>query len=113
MIEMQGYLSFLAGNDLFGTLALFNILVVLFGLLALIPVLGQQSFSMRSKVFYLICVFIALGCGAANLAVTCLVTVLLILPCLIKYARSSEGFAPAAAATPRQRLIGGGDIAPI
>lgn len=50
MIEMQGYLSFLAGNDLFGTLALFNILVVLFGL----------SKTMRASKYFKLALIIAL-----------------------------------------------------
>lgn len=57
-------------------------MIVLFGFIALIPVIGSQSLTMRSKVFYLLCVFIAFGCGASNLAITVIVTILLILPCL-------------------------------
>lgn len=57
-------------------------MIVLFGFITLIPVIGSQFLSMKSKVFYLLCVFIAFGCGASNLAVTVTVTILLILPCL-------------------------------
>ncbi len=57
-------------------------MIVLFGFIALIPVIGSHFLTMRSKIFYLICVFIAFGCGASNLAVTALVTIFLILPCL-------------------------------
>lgn len=64
-------------------------ITVLFGLLALVPVLGAQSFSLRSKIFYLIAVFIAFGCGGANLAVTVLITLVLILPCLHFYKTES------------------------
>jgi hypothetical protein len=68
------------------TLSVFSIkspwVVVLFGLISLIPVLGGNSLSLKSKFFYLLCVFIAFGCGSVNLAVTSLVTLLLIIPLL-------------------------------
>lgn len=57
-------------------------MIVLFGFIALIPLTGSQSPGMRAKVFYLLCVFIAFGCGASNLVVTTFVTVLLIIPVL-------------------------------
>lgn len=60
-------------------------IVVLFGLLTLIPVLGAQSFSLRSKVFYMISVFIAFGCGGANLVVTALIAMVFVIPCLHFY----------------------------
>jgi hypothetical protein len=68
------------------TVALFSLkspwMIVLFGFIALIPVIGSQFLTIKSKVFYLLCVFIAFGCGSSNLTVTSLVTILLILPCL-------------------------------
>lgn len=64
-------------------------MVVLFGLLSLIPLLGTEGFSLRSKAFYLMIVFIAFGCGAANLFVTGIVTVFLIVPSLYFYQSSS------------------------
>lgn len=71
------------------TIAVFSInspwITILFGLLALIPVLGTQSFSLRSKAFYMISIFIAFGCGGANLIVTVLTTIVLIIPCLHFY----------------------------
>ena len=73
----------------FTTIAIFSLktpwILVLFGLLALIPVNGNDGFSLRSKVFYLTCIFIAFGCGAANLFVTTMVTLFLILPCMYFY----------------------------
>ena len=74
---------------IFTTIAIFSLktpwILVLFGLLALIPVIGNDGFSLRSKVFYLTCIFVAFGCGAANLFVTTTVTLLLVLPCMYFY----------------------------
>lgn len=74
---------------IFTTIAIFSLktpwILVLFGLLALIPVIGNDGFSLRSKVFYLTCIFIAFGCGAANLFVTTMVTLFLLLPCMYFY----------------------------
>lgn len=74
---------------IFTTIAIFSLktpwILVLFGLLALIPVIGNDGFSLRSKVFYLSCIFVAFGCGAANLFVTTMVTLLLVLPCMYFY----------------------------
>ena len=74
---------------IFTTIAIFSLktpwILVLFGLLALIPVIGNDGFSLRSKVFYLTCIFVALGCGAANLFLTTMVTLFLVLPCMYFY----------------------------
>lgn len=73
----------------FTTIAIFSIkspwISVLFGILSLIPLLGNNGFNLKSKVFYLICLFIAFGCGAANPAITGIVTVLMIIPVLFLY----------------------------
>jgi hypothetical protein len=60
-------------------------IVVLFGFIALIPLLGNYSFALKSKAFYLICVFIAFGCGGPNLFVTSFLTIFVIIPCLHIY----------------------------
>jgi len=74
---------------IFTTIAIFSLrspwILVLFGLLALIPIIGNSGFSLRSKVFYLSCIFIAFGCGASNLFVTTLVTIVFILPSMYFY----------------------------
>ncbi len=74
---------------IFTTIAIFSLktpwILVLFGLLALIPVIGNDGFSLRSKVFYLTCIFVAFGCGAANLFLTTMVTLFLVLPCMYFY----------------------------
>ena len=74
---------------LFTTMAVFSWkspwIMVLFGLFTLVPIISTVGFSLRSKVFYLICIFIAFGCGAANLMVTLVITTIIILPCLHFY----------------------------
>lgn len=57
-------------------------ITVLFGLLSMFPLLGNSILSIRSRIFYLLCVFIAYGCGGANLAVTTLVILVFVLPIL-------------------------------
>jgi hypothetical protein len=68
------------------TLAIFSLqspwIIVLFGIVTLFPLLGNISVSLRSRFFYMLCVFIAFGCGAANLAVTSLIVICLIIPLL-------------------------------
>jgi hypothetical protein len=64
-------------------------MIVLFGFIAMIPVIGSHSPGIRAKVFYLLCVFIAFGCGVSNLVVTTLVTVLLVLP-VLHFAKSEK-----------------------
>lgn len=88
--EETNFLDYLLPIQIvFTTIAIFSIklpwITVLFGILSLIPLLGNTGFNLKSKVFYILCLFIAFGCGAANPAVTFCVTVLLVVPVLFLY----------------------------
>lgn len=65
-------------------------MMIVFGLFALIPVLGNNGFNLLSRFYYTLIIFIALGCGAANLVVTVLITIILIIPFLHLFSIKSE-----------------------
>lgn len=57
-------------------------MIVLFGFIAIMPLLGSSNLEAKTKVFYTIVVVLAFGCGAANLFVTSLIILLVIIPLL-------------------------------
>lgn len=57
-------------------------MIVLFGFVAIFPLIGSSILTYRSRIFYMIVVGIAFGCGAGNFIVTCFVISFLILPLL-------------------------------
>lgn len=90
--EEKEFLKYLIPLQIiFTTLAIFSLrspwMIIFLGIVSLVPVLGTTTLSLRSKFFYLLSVFIAFGCGAANIIVTALVTFFLVVPVLQFYSK--------------------------
>lgn len=90
--EEKEFLKYLIPLQIiFTTLAIFSLrspwMIIFLGIVSLVPVLGTTTLSLRSKFFYLLSVFIAFGCGAANIIVTALVTFFLAVPVLQFYSK--------------------------
>lgn len=57
-------------------------IIVLFGFMAIIPFLGNNNVDTKTKIFYMLVVAIAFGCGSANVVVTSIVFLIIIFPLL-------------------------------
>lgn len=86
-VEESGLLKYLLPLQVILTLmAIFSLqspwMIVLFGFLAIMPLLGNNNTDTKTKVFYMTIVAVAFGCGAANLMVTSIVIIFVIIPLL-------------------------------
>lgn len=86
--EERIFLKFLVPFQLVLTLmALFSLrspwIIVLFGILSLLPLIGKNNFGYRSKVFYTLIVFISFGIGGGYFVVTILSLVVFIFPIIL------------------------------